>query len=336
MLDGVALPRVVHRPAPGVEISFGPVQLTSGERLVLFGPNGAGKTTALRLLAGTLGKYGDLPRSAYLQQRPYMFRGSARHNLLLGLDGDEARHAEDLAERLGIADKLSDSAPSLSGGERQRLGLARTLACSVGLVLLDEPLSAIDVRNRDVVTAVLAGALVGRVAVIVTHDREAAATLGDRIAVMVDGSIRQIGAVGEVFTLPVDDEVALVLGLGNVLSGVVVGSDDPLVEVDAGGIRVWGIGTQPVGTPVKVLFGAETVTVHTGEAPPTSARNIWFGELIAVRPVGRLVELVVDVGPRVVAVITPGSLDALGLEPGSRVGLTLKATAVRAVARPEL
>ena len=336
MLDGVVLPRVTHRPAPGVEISLGPLELTSGERLVLFGPNGAGKTTALRLLAGTLGKHRDLPPSAYLQQRPYMFRGSAHHNLLLGLDADEGRRAEDLAERLGVAGKLLDSAPSLSGGERQRLALAGTLARSAGLVLLDEPLSAIDVRNRDVVTAVLAGALVGKAAVIVTHDREAAATLGDRVVVMVDGAIRQIGTVDEVFTLPVDDEVALVVGLGNVLSGVVVGSDDPLVEVEADGIRVWGIGTQPVGTPVKVLFGAETVTVHTGETPSTSARNIWFGELVAVRPVGRLVELIVDVGPRVVAVITPGSLDALGLGPGSRVGLTLKATAVHAVSRPEL
>jgi len=86
-----------------------------------------------------------------------------------------------------------------------------------------------------------------------------------------------------------------------------------------------------------VLFGAETVTVQTGTGAgaPTSARNVWFGEVEAIRPVGRLVELVVDVGPRVVALITPGSLESLDLAPGSRVGLALKATAVHVVSAPE-
>ena len=202
-------------------------------------------------------------------------------------------------------------------------------------MLLDEPLSAIDVRNRDLVTEVLAGALNDRAAVLVTHDREVVATLADRAAVMIDGSVRQIGTVDEVFTLPVDDEVALAVGLGNVLSGVVVGSEDPLVEVEVDGLKIWGYGAQQLGSPVKVLFGAETVTVQTGETSSTSARNVWFGEVAAIRSVGRLVELVVDVGPRVVALITPGSLEALGLEPGKGVSLTLKATAVHAVSAPE-
>jgi molybdopterin-binding protein len=263
-----------------------------------------------------------------------MFRGTGRHNLQLGLDGEEAAAAVAMARELGLEAKLDGEAGSLSGGERQRLALARTLARDVGLVLLDEPLSAIDVRHRDLVTSVLAGALSGRAAVIVTHDREVVATLADRAAVMIDGSIRQIGTVDEVFTLPVDDEVALAVGLGNVLSGVVVGSEEPMVEVEVGGVRIWGFGNQEPGTPVKVLFGAETVTVQTGEASATSARNVWFGEITAIRPVGRLIELVVDVGPRVAAVITPGSFEALGLEPGRRVGLTLKATAVHAVSVP--
>lgn len=330
----ITLPQVGHRPVPGVRIEIGPLELSGGERLVLFGPNGAGKSTALRLLAGTLGDHRRLPPSAYLPQRPYMFRGSARHNLFLGLDAGEGRRAEELADRLGLGPKLGDEASGLSGGERQRLALARTLAVAADLVLLDEPLSAVDVRNRDLVTSVLAAALDGRSAVIVTHDREVVATLADRVAVMIDGSIRQMGSVDTVFTLPADDEVALTVGLGNVLSGVVVSGEEPLVEVEVAGISIWGFGTQPAGTPVKVLFGAETVTVFTGEPSSTSARNVWFGEIAAVRRVGRLVELVVDVGPRVVALITPGSLESLDLEAGSAVGLSLKATAVHAVASP--
>ena len=334
MPEVIKLPLISHRVSPGIQVTLGPLELAGNERLVLFGPNGAGKTTALRLLAGTLGGHRAVPSLAYLQQRPYMFRGTARHNLLLGLGADEARSAEKMAGQLGLNEKLNDEARGLSGGERQRLALARTLARDVDLVLLDEPLSAIDVRHRDLVTSVLAEALAGRAAVIVTHDRDVVATLADRAAVMIDGSIRQVGTVDEVFTLPADDEVALAVGLGNVLSGIVVGSEDPMVEVEVDGVRIWGFGAQEIGAPVKILFGAETVTVHTGQTPSTSARNVWFGEIVAVRAVGRLVELVVDVGPRVAAVITPGSLEALSLGPGTKVGLTLKATAVHAVSAP--
>ena len=335
MPELIALPDVSYSPAQGVEISMRSMALGLEERLVLFGPNGAGKTTLLRLLAGTLAATSPLPRSSYLQQRPYMFRGTARHNLRLGLTGAEIDHAEQLAEDLGVARRLESAASSLSGGERQRLALARALARSADLLLLDEPLSAIDVRQRELVTGILASETRHRSSVIVTHDREVAAVLADRVAVIVDGTIRQIGSVDEVFTLPVDDEVALTVGLGNVLSGVVVDVDDPLVAVEVDGIRVWALGAQDPGTAVKVLFGAETVTVHTGGQSQTSARNSWSGRLATVRPVGRLVELLVDVGPRVVALITPGSLDALGLQAGSEVGLSLKATAARAVYGPE-
>lgn len=334
MPDGVTLPRLRHEPGPGTLIEIGPLALEAGEKLVLFGPNGAGKTTALRLMAGTLGPHSALPVSAYLPQRPYMFRGSARHNLLLGLGRSEAERAEHLAGRLGLSEKLEDPAAGLSGGERQRLSLARTLARSARLALLDEPLSAIDVRNRDRVASIIAEALAGVPAVIVTHDRDVVAALADRAAVMIDGAVRQIGPVDEVFTLPAGDDIAAAVGLGNVLSGVVVGVEEPLVEVDVDGVRIWGFGTQEPGTPVKVLFGAETVTVNTSRTPSTSARNVWSGDVAAVRRVGRLVELVVDVGPRVVALITPGSLDALDIVEGRRVELSLKATAVHAVASP--
>ena len=335
MPELLTLPRLSYQAARGLEIVFGPLDLDSTERLALFGPNGAGKTTALRLLAGTLGASLDLPPSAYLPQRPYMFRGTAAHNLTLGLDGEERSHAFELAERLGLAPNLADEGTGLSGGERQRVALARALASSARVVLLDEPLSAIDVQHRESVIAVIGSSLSGRAAVIVTHDREVVASLADRVAVMIGGTIRQLGPVDEVFTLPADDEVAMAVGLGNVLSGSVVGTDDPLVEVDVGGVGIWGYGRQELGTSVKVLFGAETVTVQTGAGAPTSARNVWFGEVEAIRPVGRLVELVVDVGPRVVALITPGSLESLDLAPGSRVGLALKATAVHVVSAPE-
>jgi molybdate transport system ATP-binding protein len=335
MPDGVIIPRVLHTLVGGLEVSFGPVALEPGERLVLFGPNGAGKTTALRLLAGTVGATLNLPAAAYMPQRPYMFRGSARHNLHLGLSGDEVGRSERLAQDLLVGDKLDSRAQQLSGGERQRLALARALASHGDLVLLDEPLSAVDARNRDVVVSVVGKAVGERAAVIVTHDRDVVAALAHRVAVMVDGVIRQLGPVADVFSLPVDDDVAVAVGLGNVLSGVVVEADPPLVEVDVAGIRVWSVGGQAPGTSVKVLFGAETVTVSAELQAPSSARNVWTGRLDAVRPMGRLVELVVNAGPNIVALITPGSLDALDLREGGSVVLSLKATAARAVSVPD-
>ena len=151
---------------------------------------------------------------------------------------------------------------------------------------------------------------------------------------MIDGAVRQVGSVGEVFSLPTNNEVALAVGLGNVLSGEVVNADPPLVEVDVAGIKVWALGGQGRGSAVKVLFGAETVTVSAGEQTPSSARNVWTGTLDTVRPMGRLVELLIDAGPNIVALITPGSLDALDLHEGGTVVLSLKATAARAVSVP--
>lgn len=330
MREALTIPRVSHRLGTGLEVVFGPLELSAGERLVLFGPNGSGKTTTVRLLAGTLGPGIGRP-VAYLPQRPFIFRGTTRHNLSLGLQEHEIGRAADLAGELGIGDTLDEPAVNLSGGERQRLGLARALARPEGLVLLDEPLAAIDVRNKDMVMGVIAGALDGRPAVIVTHDREVVAALADRVAVMVGGEVRQVGTIDQVFSLPVDDEVALAVGLGNVLSGVVADVDGALVAVEVDGIRIWALGDQPVGSHVKALFGAETVTVQLSEGPPSSARNIWTGSVTRVRPVGLLVELIVDVGPLVAVLITPGSLEALDLQPGSRVALSLKAAAARAV-----
>jgi molybdopterin-binding protein len=313
---------------------MGPLNVAMGERLVLFGPNGAGKTTALRSWAGTLP--GSQPLAcSYMPQRVHAFRGTARHNLALGLSGGAVERAVELAGRLGLDGVLDRPATRLSGGERQRLGLARALGRPEPLVLLDEPLAAIDRRDRELVESVIVESLAHRAAVIVTHDREVAAVLAHRVGVVIDGEIRQLGDVATVFTLPDGDDVAAVVGIGNVVGGRVAAVDGALVAVDVGEVKVWGIGEHEPGRDVTVLFGAETVTVYAGDAPMGSARNTWSGTVTQVRAAGRLVELVVDVGVPVAAVITPGSLEALGLEVGGRVSLAVKATAVRVVGVPQ-
>lgn len=307
----------------------------AGERLVLFGPNGSGKTTALRLMAGIIGP--ERPSAvAYLPQRPYLFRGTGRSNLRLGLDVKQVAAAEALAADLGVADRLDGSARSLSGGERMRIALARTLVSDAGIVLLDEPLAPLDLRDRERTAGTIAGALHGRSAVIVSHDHASAAILGDTLAVMVDGRIRQRGPTAEVFTSPSDDIVADVVGVSNMLVGTVVAGDETVSQVAWLDHTIVAAGPHPVGERVKVLFGGEAVAVHRERPDGGSPRNVFRGTITDVRTVGRLLEVVVDCGAPIAALITPGSFDALELSPGSIVFVSVKALAMTTVSSGEV
>ncbi|HSR44684.1 MAG TPA: ATP-binding cassette domain-containing protein [Acidimicrobiia bacterium] len=316
-------------PADGSVVSVEGLEVRQGDRLVVFGPNGSGKSTLLRLMAGTL-PGGPALDSTYLPQHPYLFRGSAGFNMGLGLTAEEAVRARHLADRIGVGDLLGFEASSLSGGEAQRLTIARVLARRRPWVLLDEPLSAQDERDRFEVAALIIGEIGDRGAVIITHDRQEAAFLGNRMAVLVGGRVLQEGPVGEVFSLPAGDEVAAAVGIGNVIDGEAVDTDGPLASLRAGEMTIWGVGDVEPGRTARAVFGAEAVTLFRGrDGAAGSARNRWIGTVTEFRDLGRLVEVVIDAGSRVVALVTPGSQEVLQLGPGADVTLTVKATAVR-------
>ncbi len=304
------------------------LDLVPGERTVVFGPNGAGKSTLLRMLAGTIGTASI--DASYLPQSPYQFRGTAGWNLGLGLSAEEAARARQLAERLGVGHLLGSD--EVSGGERQRLALARTLARRESWVLLDEPLAALDAQDRMKVARVIVEEIGDRGAVIVTHDQDAAAVLGQRMVVLIDGQIRQSGTVHDVFAQPADEQVASAVGLANVVDGVVRLLDGPLCSVASGGTTIWGVGEHNLGHTVRAMFGAETVTVYSGIDPAVgSARNRFIGTVADIRPAGRFFEVTIDAGISIIALLTPGSLEALGLAEGVAATAVVKATAVRVV-----
>jgi ABC-type multidrug transport system ATPase subunit len=199
-------------PADGSVLDGVDVSLGAGESVALFGPNGGGKTSVMRLIAGTVARSKPLAVVSYLPQTPYLFRGSVESNLVLGLDGPEIAVAEDLARDLGVAHLLSNPSDEVSGGEAQRIGLARTLASSAPLVLLDEPLAPINAAGRADVAEIIRHRTADRAMLWATHSVDAVRTIADRLVVIDGGAVLQEGPVAEVLNSPVDERVAYILG----------------------------------------------------------------------------------------------------------------------------
>jgi molybdate transport system ATP-binding protein len=241
-----------------------------------------------------------------------------------------------VAARVGLAEELLARRPSsLSGGQRQRVALARALAPSPRLLLLDEPLSALDAPSREELRGELRRSIeASRVpAVVVTHDRIEALALGDRIAVMVDGQIRQLGPVDEVFAAPADAAVARVVGTENVLAVHVESHGEGLVRVRAGALALVAVDPGGLGREAFACIRAEEVVLEDAPGAPTSARNLLSGVVAARSDEGPLVRVTVDCGVPLVALVTRASAEALRLAPGRRVAALVKAPAVKLVPR---
>ena len=319
---------MIRYPTDGSILDVDSLEVRPGERLIVFGPNGAGKSTLLRVLAGILAG-GDRSETAYLPQQPYLFRGSVGWNLGLGLGPEQAAHAGQLVRRMGIEGLLGRHVSRLSGGEVHRVALARVLARREPLVLLDEPLAPVDAGSRMEVARLVVEALEDRAAVVVTHDIEEAVALGTHMAVMIDGRIRQRGDLATVLAHPADEQVAAVVGVGNVIEGIAERAGPSLIRV-GGPIEIVGSGSSEPGSVCRAVFGAEVVTLYRATRTDFgSARNHWPGIVRAIRPAGRLLEVTIDCGAEVVALVTPGSADGLALGVGSRVVVAVKPAAVK-------
>ena len=337
-------------------------ELESGDNriLVLFGPSGSGKTTILRCLAGLerpqegFIRYDEetwfdaargvhLPpqerRLGYVSQEYGLFPHlTVGENVRFGMqpagnDSDRDLAAILQAVRLG---GLADHRPAqLSGGQRQRVALARVLARRPRLILLDEPLAALDLPLRDPMRRELREFLrtIDVPSLLVTHDRVDALTVGDRMAVLADGSIRQVGAVEEVFSRPIDPSVAASVGVETVIAGDVVGNADGLLTVRIGGLTACAASTTVTAGAVFVCIRAEDVVIETAARGGASVRNHWSGPIVTVRPEGPVVRVTVDCGFPLAALLTKPAFDELKLQPGAWVSAAVKATAIHVIAR---
>ncbi len=325
------------------------VELTvaEGETLALVGPSGAGKSTTLRVVAGLLRPDSghvavdgetwldsdtgiDRPpeqrRVGYLFQEYALFPHlDVAANVRFGA-ADRASVPE-LLERLRIGGLAGARVRELSGGERQRVALARALARRPQVLLLDEPLSALDAHTKSAVRGELHELLheLGLPTLLVTHDFEDAAALADRIGVIVDGRVVQEGSATDLVGTPRDAFVASLTG-ASLLHGTARSSTAGLTEIVLDdGRSAWS--TDEASGRVGLAIYPWEVSVGRA-APSDSAVNHLEGVVTSIVPVGNRVRLRIG---QLVAEITVPSLERLGLVEGDVVVASFKATAARIV-----
>ena len=318
------------------------VELAVGREVVaLMGPSGAGKTTLLRAIAGLQPARGrisvdgdswldsaqglELPaeeRSVGLVFQDYALfpHLSVRKNVEFGRKG----HAG-LLDRFRLA-ALADAKPrELSGGERQRVALARALAPDPAVLLLDEPLAALDAHTRGEVRTELQRLLrdAHRPTLVVTHDFEDAATLATRVGVLVEGRLRQLGSPAELVASPADPFVASLTG-ANVLRGRARATITGLTELELPTGELIRSTDRAEGDAVAIVYPWEVTLSRT--EPDDSAQNHIGGIVASLVPVGNRVRA--RVGP-LTAEITADSSERLGLRVGGPAVASFKATATR-------
>ncbi|MCU1499444.1 MAG: transporter ATP-binding protein [Acidimicrobiales bacterium] len=321
----------------------------AGSVLAVLGPNGAGKTTILRTLAGfspltgghvdVAGRRLDDPvagvwvvpeerRVGFVHQDLLLFPHlSVLDNVAFGPRSAGAaraasrRLAHAWLERVGLAQHADDRPSVLSGGQAQRVALARALVAEPDLLLLDEPLSALDVGTRATTRRDLHHFLEGfaGVTVVVTHDPLDALTLAREVVVLEDGSVTQGGSIAEVTARPRTRYVADLLGT-NLLRGEGAGH---AVVVDGARVEV----AEVVEGATFVTISPRAVALHT-RRPEGSARNAWPATITDLDLIGERVRVHLAGPVPLVAEITTAALTALALHPGEPIWVTVKATEV--------
>lgn len=321
------------------------LEIKEGEYFVILGPTGTGKTVILEVIAGMYRPdSGEIYfknqniSSLYPEQRGISFvyqdyalfpHLNVEENIIFGLKVQNIsqksikKSLRDMVALLGIEHLLQRYPTTLSGGEQQRVAIARALITSPEILLLDEPLSALDPRTRQAFQEELQKihAMLGTTTIHITHDFSEALVLGDRIAILQDGAIVQVGTPTEVFHHPASCFVAEFVGAENILSGQCTGG---VIKV-APGVDIHAI--SPEQGKVNLTIRPEDIII-SHQPLTSSAQNSLPGTVLQMYNLGPLVKLTIDSGVTLTVLLSKQSVEEMALRPGQKVWATFKASAV--------
>lgn len=324
------------------------LEINSGEYFVILGPSGAGKTILLEAIAGIHnldeGKiyFDDIDVSNILVEdrgvgfvyQDYMLfpHKTVFQNISFGLEmahkpKDEIESSVDeMAELLSIGHLLERYPKTLSGGEKQRVALARALIIYPKVLILDEPLSALDKKTReDLMIELKKIHNEFDITILhVTHNFDEALTLAERVTIMSKGEISQVGTSSEVFRKPRDKFVADFVGVENIISGSSRLNEDVAI-VDTGNIEV--VSSENKEGDVHFTVRPEDIIIANEEIS-SSARNKFEGKIVEIIEQGALIKLNVDIGEIIAVYVTRQSFFDLELNIGSNIWVFFKASAV--------
>jgi len=324
------------------------LDIIDNEYFVLLGPTGAGKTVVLEIISGmykpdsgevwinnqNLTRAVPEARHIGFVYQDYMLFPNldVKGNIIfpLNIKKTPANVIEEkllrMTDLLNISGLLKRHPSTLSGGEQQRVALARALINEPEVLLLDEPLSALDPRSKEVFQHELKiiHQETKTTTIHITHDFNEAFLLADRIGIMQHGQLIEVGNSEELFKRPKSSFVAEFLGMENIYRGEVI-KDGNGSNISIGPVKINGI-TSLKGK-VNVAIRPEDIIITKGSFP-SSARNTLQGKIISVVPQGIMVKLNLDVGIPLSVVLTKKSKDELGLEVGDEATAIFKSTAV--------
>jgi len=324
------------------------LNIEDNEYFVILGPTGVGKTVILEIIAGLIKpnsgdvfigekRITNLPpeeRNIGMVYQDYMLfpHLNVEENIIFGLKSRKVKKDEirsllnNIVELFHIEQLLTRKTKNLSGGEKQRVALARALITSPQILLLDEPLSALDPQTKEKFIEDLKNLhkQLKTTTIHVTHDFNEAFSLADKIAIMKDGKIIQDGNSNEVFNKPNSDFVAQFTGVRNIFRGEIV-KDDSGTYVSVNGLKI-SVATEKKGN-VNISIRPEDILLSINPFD-SSARNVFPGVIKRIYEQLSIVHITVDIGFPLVVYITRQSLKELNLVENKKVFVTFKASAV--------
>jgi tungstate transport system ATP-binding protein len=335
------------------------IRVFPNEVLGIIGPNGSGKTTLLlclmRLIKPQTGRvyyHGQAVESAKsvlavhrqlaaVFQESLLLNTSVRDNLVAGLKLRKVNPAEiktrvdTWLERFGITALSKRQARTLSSGEQKRTSLARAFALQPEILYLDEPFTALDGPTRQALLEDFKSVLneTRVTTVLVTHDRNEALALTDRIAVIMKGRIVQTGTPQEVFSAPATEEIAGFVETGNILRGTVIQNSEGLATIQIGQHEMDACCELHPGNSAILLIPYDDITLMLSnpQGHTTSARNRFAGRVVKMFPSGSQMRVTVDCGFPLTALITRKSAEEMGLKEGSSVVAVVKAVSIHVI-----